>query len=264
MMKKIIISTVLTLILIVSSAYAENVLSVYLDVYKNNSVKLKEMKVMSGRPTEYTNPGDYKLQILDSDNEVMVEKSISLNFMIMTDPPTESDVSSINQKIEFNTSMKYLKLFLNENEIFSKELVLCNNNGICNQYESYLSCPSDCPLKSRDGICIKDRDGTCDPDCSEGADPDCQVVSDKCGNGICDSGENYKLCSKDCPSGTKDSFCDSVADGKCDPDCSQKEDVDCVKPSNRIFIYIIIGVVAIALLAFIFLKSRKEETVACF
>ena len=48
-------------------------------------------------------------------------------------------------------------------------------------------------------------------------------------NSICEpeKGENYGTCPQDCPSGSKDGYCDKVKDGKCDPDCLAEEDTDC-------------------------------------
>lgn len=48
-------------------------------------------------------------------------------------------------------------------------------------------------------------------------------------NGICEpeNGENYGTCPQDCPSGSKDNYCDKVEDGICDPDCLIEEDIDC-------------------------------------
>lgn len=46
-------------------------------------------------------------------------------------------------------------------------------------------------------------------------------------NGICDSGENYINCPKDCGTGEKDGFCDEKADGICDGDCDFEADIDC-------------------------------------
>jgi len=48
-----------------------------------------------------------------------------------------------------------------------------------------------------------------------------------CGDGVCGIPENYKSCTQDCPSGSRDGYCDRVKDGRCDPDCSVKEDPDC-------------------------------------
>lgn len=283
-----------SILFMISSAYADTILSIYLEVFKNNTVILDELKVMSGRATAYTISGDYKLEILDNNNKVLIEKSINLNFMIMSDPPQPTNSSFINQKLDFNSSMKYVKLFFNGTEIFSREIIPCNNNGVCDEYESYLSCPSDCPLNELDGICTKDNDGVCDPDCSPGADPDCEETqntgvcgnnlcesnetqdncckdcgcptdmkcannkceSEKCGDGKCDKGENHGNCQKDCFSGLKDGYCDGIKDGLCDPDCSKDKDVDCEKGVGRIIIYVIIGVVMVSLLFFIFSRMR--------
>ncbi len=48
-----------------------------------------------------------------------------------------------------------------------------------------------------------------------------------CGDGSCDSGENYQNCPQDCASGGKDGYCDGLTDGICDPDCNRTQDADC-------------------------------------
>jgi putative hemolysin len=50
-----------------------------------------------------------------------------------------------------------------------------------------------------------------------------------CGDGKCVLGENYQNCAKDCPSGSRDGYCDGVSDRICDPDCQAEKDVDCLK-----------------------------------
>lgn len=57
---------------------------------------------------------------------------------------------------------------------------LCNNNGVCEESENYLSCSNDCPLNKKDNYCLPLKDSICDPDCSEGIDIDC---SEKKGKG---------------------------------------------------------------------------------
>lgn len=59
-------------------------------------------------------------------------------------------------------------------------------------------------------------------------------VVERCGNGICDSGENYGNCPRDCPSGLGDNYCDKIKEGRCDPDCSRTEDLDCICKVNGI------------------------------
>ncbi|MBI3035761.1 hypothetical protein HYY71_05560 [Candidatus Woesearchaeota archaeon] len=56
---------------------------------------------------------------------------------------------------------------------------------------------------------------------------DVSSFSNTCGNNVCEGHESHESCTKDCPSGSKDDFCDSISDGICDPDCSPKTDSDC-------------------------------------
>lgn len=49
-----------------------------------------------------------------------------------------------------------------------------------------------------------------------------------CGDGFCFLGEeNYDNCRNDCPSGSRDLYCDGVKDSICDPDCPTEQDEDC-------------------------------------
>jgi hypothetical protein len=59
-------------------------------------------------------------------------------------------------------------------------------------------------------------------------------VTVKCNaNKVCEGGlkENSINCPEDCPTGFKDSICNAVQDGICDPDCPQNMDLDCIKPA---------------------------------
>jgi hypothetical protein len=171
----------------------------------------------------------------------------------------------------------------------------CNHNKICEKKysENYINCPSDCPSGSDDGICDGIEDGKCDPDCELNADPDCVKGRTVCGNRVCEPpqenqttccldcgcpenlacienkclpcgnnkcnvelGENYKLCPKDCPSGSKDDYCDAVTDGRCDPDCREGEDIDCIKPIAPWIYFVIVGV-AIGLIILLIVWSKR-------
>jgi len=115
---------------------------------------------------------------------------------------------------------------------------ICGNQRCDFPKENYETCPEDCPSGSYDNFCDGIKDGKCDPDCKEKygesaikMDPDCAEILNEtiCGNQRCNfPKENYRTCPKDCPSGGYDNFCDWIIDGKCDPDCKEKEDVDCV------------------------------------
>ncbi|MFH1835602.1 MAG: hypothetical protein ABH851_05390 [Methanobacteriota archaeon] len=40
--------------------------------------------------------------------------------------------------------------------------------------------------------------------------------------------EHYGVCPQDCASGLGDGYCDQRQDGKCDPDCAENQDADCI------------------------------------
>ena len=195
---------------------------------------------------------------------------------------------------------------------------VCNLNNICETEldEYYLNCPQDCPSGSMDGYCDGIVDRICDKDCLAQSipelDPDCSLCGDgkcdqgetrenccvdcgciggmKCQNGkcvkteicgdeICSIHENYMKCKEDCPSGSKDNYCDKVEDDICDPDCSRTGDVDCLCNKNNIcesnfetssncpedcksdftLIYLILGLIALVSII-IFLKNHSKKT----
>jgi hypothetical protein len=55
----------------------------------------------------------------------------------------------------------------------------------------------------------------------------------ECGNDLCDAGENYQSCPRDCRSGGADGFCDKVKDAMCDSDCARAEDADCICNNDK-------------------------------
>ena len=57
--------------------------------------------------------------------------------------------------------------------VYYEVLNFCNQDGICNGSETYLSCWDDCKSYSPDGLCLNYTGDGCDPDCAESIDPDC-------------------------------------------------------------------------------------------
>lgn len=166
-------------------------------------------------------------------------------------------------------------------------------DGRCVLGENYKTCPQDCPSGSADFYCDGILDGICDPDCTLKKDPDClcgdgvcedyeipgtccldcgcpsgmkcvenKCIEEKCGDNLCEPNydENYKTCSQDCPSGSKDGYCDKVKDGICDPDCKPEEDFDCKKKSFLLFVVILFIIITLTISIYIVIKKwRKRE-----
>lgn len=232
--------------------------------------------------------GNYSVKILDKDNKILYsEKFGGLDFIIQkyteTDIITE-EVDYINKsfRLFLPDNFYLIKFYKEDNELVSISLpdYICNNNLECesDKGESEYLCPQDCPPGYQtttistipttlcgNGKCEdNETQDNCCKDCACPEGKKCfkdKCIPDLCGNGFCEPkfGENYKACKQDCPSGSKDEYCDSLADGVCDPDCTKDEDIDCEKPNDTSFIYIIIVAIFLVLIISIIVRSRRES-----
>lgn len=78
-------------------------------------------------------------------------------------------------------------------------------------------------------------------------------------NNICEENENYVSCEQDCPSGSKDGWCDRKTDGKCDPDCLEGIDKDCLEEPEKKFPWPVLIIILIAVAAVIALLKIKRK-----
>ena len=74
-----------------------------------------------------------------------------------------------------------------------------------------------------------------DPDGVQALSADTIKMANLCGDNVCESGENYLNCAKDCRSGVKDGVCDGVKDGVCDFDCAAGKDPDCASANGGVW-----------------------------
>jgi len=93
---------------------------------------------------------------------------------------------------------------------------ICNNDGTCDEHESYAECSNDCNKCVEDGICDERTES------HENCPNDCICVQD----GVCDTaaGENIHTCPGDCPAGCNgNSICEldqGEDENTCPQDCS--------------------------------------------
>lgn len=165
------------------------------EVYKNDTVILNGFSVIEGRETGYLPLGNYSLKILNSDDNVLWERSFDIQFILFTEPPEFLENVPIVLTIPYNEDAFKVIFYHNTKILYDEKILelLCNKNDICESFENYLSCPDDCASGSKDNYCDKILDGVCDPDCAEEVDIDCT-----CGNNICDERESKKTCPDDC------------------------------------------------------------------
>jgi len=174
-MKKIFLLAALLMLMTASGlVFAENVLFVSMLVQKDGGASLKEIKLVDGRPTAYTEPGDYVALFTDSSGKAVHKINMSVDYTLYRDPPAAANNVLVELKVPYQSEMTYLKFYRKTNLLISVKINLCDNNGKCDtSQESYLTCPGDCPLGSKDGLCLARKDSVCDPDCAKGADIDC-------------------------------------------------------------------------------------------
>ncbi|MBI5229311.1 hypothetical protein HY991_04320 [Candidatus Micrarchaeota archaeon] len=93
-----------------------------------------------------------------------------------------------------------------------------------------------------------------------------QLIGSVCNRNLkCEKNENYASCPTDCVSGSRDNYCDGIADGKCDPDCASSGDEDCIKAgakSTEVPPWLIPGtvvlIVVVAAAGLLYLKRKKK------
>ena len=151
-------------------------------IYKNDSVEKRWINLVDGKQLINTKmEGSYSLLLKNNNNNTLFNYTFQAFYDYSGPMEKGENYSGINLdsydlslKIEYDDEMYKIELWYNEAIIFSEILDFCNQDGICNGSETYLSCWQDCRAWSADGLCINNLDGNCDPDCAEGVDLDCK------------------------------------------------------------------------------------------
>jgi len=155
----------------------------------------------------------------------------------------------------------------------------CNSPTAEGGNETCSSCPKDCGSCkncNRNGVCEKDTGETtedCPSDCniSEEINPpetNGTPASSYCGNGFCDSWEDYLTCPSDCKANAPAVVCNH--DGNCDmpletsancPDDCKKSLFDTKTPFSMLTVISIAfgALLVIALIIYYFIKTREKE-----
>ncbi|MEM3370531.1 MAG: hypothetical protein QXW00_00320 [Candidatus Woesearchaeota archaeon] len=250
-MKNLIISATVLLFLLISIdmtlAY-EKIYDMQILFWNTGEINLTYAKVLEGYKTIPTDsPTKYYLKVYSEDKE-LYSLPFFVSFNIMSDPPVSisSNNTLIELKVPFFANADTIKIFKSGVEIFSfKTSNFCRVNGICEKYESEISCPADCSTST-----------------PTETNP-INISPSGCGNSVCDPTETYLSCPQDCKSGSRDGYCDMVKDGICDPDCAPNKDPDCIKTiqkrednSSKLLIAALVAICIILVLAFLIIRAK--------
>ena len=188
-------------------------------VFTNYSVELYDLRVydFDGEHGNIINAG-FKAEILLSDKEILQEIKFEPSFIILSDPPIETDMTLVSLYFNYSDKAKYLQVYWGEEQVLFEEIseLLCNENGKCDGSENYLSC-SDCKPYGEDGICQGySGDSYCDKDCYYDTDcplPTCSSYGSRMSlddkNVYCDTDGKLKLQKSDLSSCQNSYECES-------------------------------------------------------
>ena len=168
------------------SLLPNQIVDIALTIYSNDSVNADRITLLEGEPGGfYQTEGNYRISLVNSVDSSLFNASLQLYFDYDGPVIDTVDYSSINYssrsiscKIPYQPEMDELRLYHDANLIFSQTINFCDQDGSCDLGESYLTCPSDCPMNKKDYICVTAQDGYCDPDCALRADLDCPACGD--------------------------------------------------------------------------------------
>ena len=155
--------------------------------YNLGKITLNHLYVSPGKASDkIIERGDYNAKIISKNNNLLSSFKLDIPNKIFpfydknsTDRPSIIELKELNYTLNlpYFDEAENIEIY-NENE--SKILDInvsyfagtCGN-GICEDYENYLGCPTDCN-QNNDNICTPEKDGVCDKKCGN-LDSDCRA-----------------------------------------------------------------------------------------
>jgi len=101
---------------------SEKVYEIRYLINTNDTGEISSINIVAGRPMDTSPKGDYFIKIFGDTNEVIESKAFLVDFMIMTDPPTESDTSGGVLKLRYNKNAKRVEMY-HKNKLIVSDLL---------------------------------------------------------------------------------------------------------------------------------------------
>ncbi len=190
--------------------------------YKNGALSVEEITVKTGSLSQKADEGSYTAQLISFDESVLYSKKFEIITVIR------------GENFDLNTgTIAASEMKLNETNI-TLQLPYFAEGKQVNIYNKNIKA-LEIPVLQ---------------------------FADTCGNAVCDPQESYESCNKDCKSGGKDDYCDSVSDGVCDSDCADGQDGDCAVAAQQDYGRYLAAVVAaggLLVILLVFRMRRKNQ-----
>jgi hypothetical protein len=118
-----ILITLVAVFLLAQAACAEKVLSVFFVVHANDSVELKQAKVIDGKTSSQIQAGNYGIEVKDMDNKkTLYAESLKLGFITDEEQPKAMNYTLVTLRIPYNSEMGYLHIYKGGKRIFSQRI----------------------------------------------------------------------------------------------------------------------------------------------
>ncbi len=172
------ISLVILFMLALPIVFADNLLRVDFSVSSEEDVTIDDISIIEGDVFIENYESEYKIKFLDTDKQVLlvVPKRVYVpepnhaatyyGFYDASDVDNLWNAFSVNAV--FDDSFDAVVIEKNGVDLAEKSIKqsLCNNDEVCESFETHNSCPQDCPSGSEDNYCDNIEDNICDPDCT--------------------------------------------------------------------------------------------------
>lgn len=155
----LIINLILFVLLVNILTFGEEIEKVYIlyaKIFRNNSVELIDFSADYGEPSQlFDLESNYSIKIISVDNKVLFAKPLPVYFIAYGE--IENEDENWHSEIILNSTVLYLKLpyfpngkwiniYYLDRLIFSIDISerLCDNDGICERFETEYICERDC------------------------------------------------------------------------------------------------------------------------
>ena len=108
---------------------------IYYTVFTDHRVSLYSISVNDYNEIEESNEGSFRAELLSTGGILIHKINFEPSFLILSEPPTETDTELITLSFPYSDNAKTLKVYWNEQEKLSVGIkdTLCNYNSQCTE-----------------------------------------------------------------------------------------------------------------------------------
>ncbi|MEM5792914.1 MAG: hypothetical protein QXY45_00955 [Candidatus Aenigmatarchaeota archaeon] len=126
----------------------QNVYSIYVEVFRNDSVNPISVGTVRGTISHFSSQQkDYSVKVLGPRDKILFERYLEIPFVIYLEPEGSLNLESnlIQLRVPYSEEATRIRLYHLGKIILDIDLSqLCNKNSVCDIGENKYNCPEDC------------------------------------------------------------------------------------------------------------------------